>query len=532
MIRSAPGRPARSAFSACALALLGVAFLLGEGCGARTKGRTLRVPGVLLEAGPLVACADDGDCDEGDRCRPSFCQDGQCVAGEPVTCDDADPCTNDSCTPSTGRCAFVLRTLDSDGDSFRAPLPGSAPGAPGSCGNDCNDASALAHPGALETCDGVDNDCNGVADDGARYVATSAEPLHLSVGSEQAGPGGLAFGAAGFAATFSSKSTTGWSNTFVTFDPFSGITQSPEPITKRNTDAYTGPLLFTGSFFAAAWEDRRDSDFEIYWNRFDAAAKKLAPDARVTRAAEFSLRPDMVWNGSEFLLVWDDRREGNESSRIFAQRIDKDGQLVGGNVALTPASENADDPRLVASDRGLGLVYNQAAAGDRVLTFRALSFDFATVGSPVVLGQDRVSSHTLAWSGDRFVVAWDTEDSSFGPTIRGATVSRDGTILTRARDITAPVAFARSQALLPLGDRLLLFWAEISETPRYSIYSKTIAPDLRELTPKERITSSPRDSVAPRAAVGPGGVGVVVFEDRRLGMPHVFATRLECVAGG
>jgi hypothetical protein len=519
-----------SALSACAVTLAAVAFIVTEGCGARTAPRQLRVTGVLLEGGPLISCTDDLDCHGGDLCRPSACEDGQCVPRPEISCDDGDPCTTDSCTPSTGGCEFAQRTLDSDGDSFRAPLPGTVAGAAGSCGDDCNDASALAHPGATETCDGVDNDCNGVADDGARYVATQAEPILLSVGSEQAGPGGLAFGDTGFAATFSSENS-GWSNTFVTFDAFSGLTQEPQRITKESTDAFTGPLVFTGSFFASAWEDRRDGDFEIYFNRFDGAAKKLAPDVRVTRADEFSLRPSMVWDGSEFLLVWDDRREGNDSSRIFGQRIDKDGKLVGGNVPLTPADENADDARLVASDRGLGLVYNQALGTDRVLTFRSMAYDFTAVGKPVILGRDRVSSHAAAWSGDRFVIAWDTEDSTFGPTIRGATVSRDGTILTPARDITAKASFARSQSLLSLGDRLLLFWAEISDTPRYSIYTKTITPDLTELTPKERITSSPRDSVAPSAAFGPGGVGVVTFEDRRTGAPQVYATRLECVAG-
>jgi hypothetical protein len=34
------------------------------------------------------------------------------------------------------------------------------------CAGDCNDDSASIHPGAVEVCDGLDNDCSGVADDG------------------------------------------------------------------------------------------------------------------------------------------------------------------------------------------------------------------------------------------------------------------------------------------------------------------------------------------------------------------------------
>ena len=49
---------------------------------------------------------------------------------------------------------------DNDGD-------GSFGTGPSCAGGDCDDASAALHPGALETCgDGVDNDCDGVIDDG------------------------------------------------------------------------------------------------------------------------------------------------------------------------------------------------------------------------------------------------------------------------------------------------------------------------------------------------------------------------------
>ncbi len=46
--------------------------------------------------------------------------------------------------------------MDSDGFFFEA-----------GCGSprDCNDAAADTFPGATETCDGYDNDCNGQLDD-------------------------------------------------------------------------------------------------------------------------------------------------------------------------------------------------------------------------------------------------------------------------------------------------------------------------------------------------------------------------------
>ena len=46
------------------------------------------------------------DCDDGDDCTlGDFCDDGLC-AGEPVTCNDGNPCTTDACDPDTG-CKFT-----------------------------------------------------------------------------------------------------------------------------------------------------------------------------------------------------------------------------------------------------------------------------------------------------------------------------------------------------------------------------------------------------------------------------------------
>jgi hypothetical protein len=68
---------------------------------------------------------------------------------------------------------------DADGDTYGDPAApvqncsGVAP--PGHVANslDCNDASALAYPGGLEICDGLDSDCDGSTDEltGDRFVA-------------------------------------------------------------------------------------------------------------------------------------------------------------------------------------------------------------------------------------------------------------------------------------------------------------------------------------------------------------------------
>lgn len=92
--------------------------------------------------GPLPmgdeSCLVDADCPV-DQCAVLACVAGECV--------------------SLG----IRRERDFDGDGVAA-----AP-----CGEDCDDTNATVYPGAPETCDGFDQDCDGTIDEGATGSLTT-----------------------------------------------------------------------------------------------------------------------------------------------------------------------------------------------------------------------------------------------------------------------------------------------------------------------------------------------------------------------
>jgi hypothetical protein len=82
--------------------------------------------------------------------------------GDPseIDCNDQDPLIGPSLGEICGNAidddcdGAIDEDEDSDGDQVT------------SCGGDCNDSDGTVHPGAREVCDGQDNDCNGICNDG------------------------------------------------------------------------------------------------------------------------------------------------------------------------------------------------------------------------------------------------------------------------------------------------------------------------------------------------------------------------------
>lgn len=131
---------------------------------------------------PSTGCAAiayvdaDGD-GYGDETLPLVCE-GVSVGGD---CDDTDPAISpdgaEVCDGSDNDCSGaadegLLSTFypDRDGDGFGQdgePVEAcTAPSGYIALGGDCDDADSATHSGAAEVCDGADNDCDSVVDNG------------------------------------------------------------------------------------------------------------------------------------------------------------------------------------------------------------------------------------------------------------------------------------------------------------------------------------------------------------------------------
>ena len=110
----------------------------GNTCTADSCGATTGCANVPLAMG--TSCADGDACNGDERCNGA----GTCAAGTAPDCDDADPCTTDACSAASG-CTHVFAsagTSCSDGDACNgAELCGATGACAAGSAPDCDDSN-------------------------------------------------------------------------------------------------------------------------------------------------------------------------------------------------------------------------------------------------------------------------------------------------------------------------------------------------------------------------------------------------------
>lgn len=508
-----------------------LSLCLTTACGAKDVGEGFPRPVVLEPQEGGVGpghCRLDSDCLTNNACQPRMCDDNRCVDLESVVCDDNDPCTTDLCDPESGECTFEPVTPDVDGDGYRRPLPGFLPGTPDACGDDCDDLSAAAFPGNREICDGVDNNCNGIVDDGYLFTQTGRPPILVADASRGAEAAGLVHTSDQYVALVTARDEHSQARLI-------GLGGNVAPsfssdVVLSNNDTFGGSLAWSGQVLAVAWEDRRDGDYEIYFNRFDGEGHKLNPDLRVSNAPGFSLDPALIFTGTEYLVGWTDGRNGRGDFRVFGQRVSLLGQLIGGSVNLTPEYIDTKGASLAPGVTEVGLTFLATAGTGNQFIFRAMTYDLAVLGPAVVLSGDNANGGGAVYALGRYVATWSEYYQGTGPggSIWGAVVDRNGEVLQSPRPLTPGGGFARSHSMLAFGDRLLLAWAN-DWGQSYDIYMQLFSLELEPLSEPVQVTDSPLDELGPRLRFGAAGEVALLYSERTEDRgPRVLMETLSC----
>jgi hypothetical protein len=266
----------------------------------------------------------------------------------------------------------------------------------------------------------------------------------------------------------------------------------------------------------------------------EGASYPITVDPTVTSAARVDRdlpphqggTPSVAFDGQHFLVVWHYAGQDGRDE-IFATRVNGDGSTVGGSFPVSTSANPKTNPDVAWNGTSFLVVWQyQFTATDLDILARRVSPSGFALGSeiPVERPSGNQVSPTVAAGGSTFYVAWEDERTGAGDIV-GKRVSAAGAVLDTESQVVAGDSVEESDPEVAWnGDTFLVAYQFAFGASDPDVYAQLVSPSgVRE---GSRQVMSNRSGLEGRPSVASDGTGfLVVWQDHRNGSPNVFATR-------
>ncbi|ATB27228.1 hypothetical protein [Melittangium boletus] len=253
------------------------------------------------------------------------------------------------------------------------------------------------------------------------------------------------------------------SSTGVVLDP-GGIVISNAP-----GDKHAPAVAHDGTNFLVVWQDKRTGTHDIYGARVDSAGTVLDPNGiAISTAANEQLAPSVAHNGTNFLVVWQDARSGVFD--IYGARVNGSGTVLNTNGFLISVAVNAQErPSVAYNGSDFVVVWEDSRNGNAdIYGARVSATGVVRNPSGIAIsthGNNQRAPRVARLGTDCLVVWHDTQASK----IFGARLSNTGAVLNPSDLLIAPIfSYFEHVSLASDGTNFLVVWGGESSAGRNS----------------------------------------------------------------
>ena len=331
----------------------------------------------------------------------------------------------------------IAQCTDADGDGYFYEAGCGTP-------QDCNDADPSTHPGAIEVCDGYENNCDGLLDNGPSCDLSCDSPtadaaeIHAGVLS-------------GFPA-----------------------------------------VAWNGSYFGIAWRTTEGSTFQrIAFQRYSVTGQAIGARAFVSGADNSSNRISIAWNGVQFGVVWDGYNGVGYDLRFAAVNVD--GTIAVPEVGLGPGAS----PSIAWDGHRWGIASDSDQSGQPIL-FRAVSVEGILELLPTPISQPNPSLATwpsITWTGSQFGIVWNEvrawpQPAGYDYEAVLATLGPDGQILLPPTQVSRRSGSDMVWSIAWTGNEYGVVWD--ADVPSGLLFARMLPDGTRIGSPIEILAGYPK----------------------------------------
>jgi hypothetical protein len=246
-------------------------------------------------------------------------------------------------------------------------------------------------------------------------------------------------------------------------------------------DTQTKPAVaWNGTNFMVVWEDLRSgSGSDIYGARVSSAGSVLDPAGiPISTAANPQGEPAVTWGLTSFLVVWGDLRSGINYD-IYGARVTSAGSVSDpAGIAVSTAANSQSTPAVAFGRNKFLVVWEDTRAGCCDV-YGARVSDGGSVLDPAGIGVSTAASiqsepAVASRNFDFFVVWQDSRSGNYD--IYGAGVGGDGTV---AQPAGIPISTGGQHETVPQLDvryDFLVAWRDLRFGTGYAIFATRVSP--------------------------------------------------------
>ncbi|MEO0079883.1 MAG: hypothetical protein ABIK44_04315 [candidate division WOR-3 bacterium] len=289
-----------------------------------------------------------------------------------------------------------------------------------------------------------------------------------------------------------------------------------------------------GTNYLVVWADRRSvtADYHIYGARVAPQGVVLDPiGIPISITANHHFSPAVAFGGTNFLVVWEDYRSG-DTSDIYGARVTPSGVVLDPDGIPIAIAANRQQLPAVAFDGTNYLVvwtddrrgiYSQDIYGARV-TPSGVVLD--PQGIPISTAGSFQNEAAVAFDGTNYLVVWvDGRNGEYD--IYGARVTPGGVVLDPNGIIVSTAPEDQYEpAVAFAGTNYLAVWHDDRTGSYCDIYGARVTPQGTVLDPDGIHISTGADWMAYPAVGFDGTNCLVVWQDRRSGFGDIYGARV------
>ncbi|MCK4941772.1 hypothetical protein KAS45_06720, partial [candidate division WOR-3 bacterium] len=296
-------------------------------------------------------------------------------------------------------------------------------------------------------------------------------------------------------------------------------------------------VAFDGTNYLVVWEDERSFSpaCDIYGARVSISGAVLDP-AGIAIAVDYmadQLHPAVAFDGVNFFVVWRDQRSG--AGDIYGARVSQSGTVLDPTgILITPNANYQNNPDIAFDGTNYLVVWSDYRNGVDYDIYGARVTQAGTVVDPggftISTSSSDQHSPEIAFDGTSYLVVWEDYRNGVDCDIYGARVTQSGNVLDTSGIAISTVATDQEVPSVAFDNtNFLVVWHDSRSDPSDDIYGARISQAGAVLdTAGILISAAARDQTSPAITFGTSNYLAVWQDERNFSLAcDIYGTRIE-----